>query len=111
MKPQADWLGWTMQGVFGFLVGVAVGCYFLFRGRAGFGLHSGLMIPCLIGTGLIGAGLGARYGDRLWMGDNYRIIPPDEPEQSVLSDWLAWFLVAAGSATCVVVVLKQLGVV
>lgn len=65
------------------------------------------VLPFLLGTALIGAGLGSRYGDRLWLGDSYKVIPPDEPEQSALSDWISWCLVAAGIATCVVTIIKQ----
>ena len=98
-----------MHSVFGLLAGAVAGLWLISRGRAGLWLDSNLVIPLLIGSALIGAGLGSRYGDRLWMGDNYYMLPPDEPEQSNLSDWVSWCLVAAGVATCVVTILKQFG--
>ena len=108
MKTAANWLGWTLQGIFGFVVGVLAGLWLLSRSRSDIWSNSHLLLLFLLGSGLIGAGLAARYGDRLWMGDSYLLIPPDEPAQSNFSDWLAWFLVAAGIATCTVTVLKEL---
>ena len=68
-----------------------------------------LVISFLLGVALVGAGLASRYGDRLWMGDNDYMLPPDEPEQSNLSDWVSWSLVASGMATCAVTILKRFG--
>ena len=111
MKAKADWLAWTLQGILGGAVGLVVGVCVLLR-RHGVGLlNHHLILPFLIGSSLIGAGLGSRFGDRLWIGDNYLVIPPDEPEQSPLSDWLSWGLVASGIATCVLTVLKQFRIV
>jgi len=111
MKAKADWLAWTLHGIFGCFVGLAVGVYVALRCRGGLLFNDHLFLPFLIGSSLIGAGLGSRFGDRLWIGDNYRILAPEEPEQSPLSDWLSWGLVAAGIATCVLTVLKQFQIV
>ena len=110
MKRSANWLGWSMHGALGLFAGAVAGFILISRGRRGLWLDVSLILPFVFGTALIGAGLGSRYGDRLWIGDNYRMIPPDEPEQSHLSDWLSWCLIAAGTATCAVTVLKQLQV-
>ena len=108
MKTAANWLAWTLQGICGLVVGAVAGLVLISRGRAGLWVPPELIPQFVLGTGLVGAGLAARYGDRLWMGDSYLLIPPDEPAQSNFSDWLAWFLVAAGIATCTVTVLKEL---
>jgi hypothetical protein len=107
MKRHANWLAWFMHGTFGLFVGAVAGLILISRRQRGLWLDLDLVIPFLVGAALIGAGLGSRYGDRLWMGDNYRMLPPDEPEQSNLSDILSWCLVAAGAATCVATVFKQ----
>ena len=109
MKKSANWLAWILQGIFGFVAGAVGGLILISRGRSGLWLDRQLLLPFLTGTALIGAGLGSRYGDRLWLGDSYKMIPPDEPEQSNLSDILSWCLIAAGVATCVVTILRQFG--
>jgi len=111
MKAQANWLAWTLHGILGCFVGFAAGFYLIGLRRGRGLLEDHLILPFLIGSSLIGAGLGSRFGDRLWIGDNYRIIAPEEPEQSPLSDWLSWGLVAVGVATCVVTLLKQFRIV
>ena len=98
-----------MHGFFGLVAGVVAGFVLISRGRLGLWLDRDFLLPFLIGAGLIGAGLGSRYGDRLWIGDNYYMLPPDEPDQSNLSDWISWCFVAAGVATCIVMILKQFG--
>ncbi len=107
MKKSANWLAWSMHGVFGFVAGAVIGLVLISRGRSGLWLNLDLVVRFLLGAAMIGAGLGSRFGDRLWLGDQYKMLPPDEPEQSNLSDWLSWCLVAAGVATCVVTILKQ----
>ena len=111
MKAQANWLAWTLHGILGCFIGLAVGFYLIIRRRGGELLDDHLILPFLIGSSLIGSGLGSRFGDRLWIGGNYRILAPEAPEQSPLSDWLSWSLVAIGVATCVVSVLKHFRII
>ncbi|HVM59683.1 MAG TPA: hypothetical protein VMV72_02360 [Verrucomicrobiae bacterium] len=107
MKRHANWLAWFMQGVLGLFVGALAG-FVVVTGRHGSSLvDDNLILPFMVGGALVGAGLASRYGDGLWFSDNYCEIPPDEPEQSNLSDILSWCLVAAGVATCVVTILRQ----
>ena len=91
-------------------MGLVTGLALTVRRGMVFWLRAEFMIPFLIGAALIGAGLGSRYGDRLWMGDAYYMLPPEEPEQSNLSDWISWSLVASGMAKCAVTILKHFGV-
>jgi hypothetical protein len=109
MRQRANWLGWVLQAVFGFFVGGFAGFALIARLRLGPRFYDDLLFPFVIGSALIGAGLGSRYGDRLWLGDNYRELAPDEPEQSNLSEILSWCLFAAGLATCIVTILRQFG--
>jgi hypothetical protein len=92
MKRRANWLAWGMQGALGLFVGATTGFLAISRRHAGLLLDDNLVLPFLIGAALIGAGFGSRYGDRLWFGDNYGMLPPDEPEQSNLSDMFSWGL-------------------
>lgn len=108
MRQRANWLGWILQGIFGFFVGGLAGFVVIARLRLGSRFFDDLLPPFLLGSALMGAGLGSRYGDRLWLGDNCRMIEPDEPQQSDFSDILSWCLFAAGLATCVVTFLKGL---
>lgn len=39
----------------------------------------------LAGAGLITGSVASYMGDRLWIGDNYRVIPPESPEQTPAS--------------------------
>jgi hypothetical protein len=108
MRQWANWLAWVLQGIFGFFVGAGMGFIAIFRQYYGYWLDSNLILPFVIGAALIGAGLGSRYGDRFWLGDNSRELVPDEPEQSIPSELLSWCLFGAGLATCIVTLLKQL---
>jgi hypothetical protein len=108
MKRRANWVGWGLHGVFGMLVGVVAGLFIMLRLRFFVWAETQVAILFIAGAALIGGGVGSRLGDRLWWGDHYRMIPPDEPQQSDVSDLLSWCLIAAGIATCVVAILRQL---
>lgn len=67
------------------------------RRRHGFWLSHDLILPYLLGSFLVGAGLATLLGDRLWIGDNYRIIPPADPNHSRISRGLSLTLIFAGA--------------
>ena len=72
----------------GFIVGAFLGLWLLPRGpRHGPALNMTLedIIDFILGAALIGAGLASFFGDRLWIGLSYRIIPPDGVRHSELS--------------------------
>lgn len=101
MRPapgKADWLTFVLHFLFGLIVGCVIGLCFIARRRHGIWLDEELILPYLCGTSLIGAGLGAKLGDRLWIGDNYRIIPPDAPSHSKLSRFLFLLSIVSGTA-------------
>ena len=88
MKKSADWTAWCLQFVFGFVFGVSISVLSLRHGRLPSDIH---MREVLLGAGLIGAAIASRYGDRFWIGDNYRLIPPDEPQTNRLSRVISLF--------------------
>jgi hypothetical protein len=94
-----------MQAVFGAVVGVLVEYYFL--GDVGLFNTCGWLLPTA-GSALLGAGLGSLLGDRLWIGDNYHLLPPEEPQHSPLSRILSQWLIAGGVATLVVATIRCL---
>jgi len=50
----------------------------------------------VIACGLLGAGLGSRFGDALWLSHNSRMMRSDEPKSSVLSRTVSWTMVSSG---------------
>ena len=84
-ESKADWLSFVLHFIFGLIVGCIIGLVTILRRREGIWLQEELILPYLAGTSLIGGGLGAKFGDRLWMGSSYRVIPPDAPHHNRLS--------------------------
>jgi hypothetical protein len=83
MNDQSDWLAWGMHFVLGGVVGAGFGSIFIRGGRRSIPLierDHGLLF--VLGMALLVAAMASRYGDALWVGDNYRVIPPDEPRHS-----------------------------
>ena len=99
---KADWISFVLHFVFGLLVGCFVGFITITRRRHGIWLQEELILPYLFGTSLFCAGLGAKLGDRLWIGDNYRIIPPDSPKHNRRSIFLSMISIVCGAGLAVV---------
>lgn len=94
-RPEADWIAWTLQLIFGFVIGVIIAFAAMPRhSPLWFDAHGFFLF--LAGGGLIGAALGSHYGDRLWSGISYRYRPPDSPQQSTLSDYCSLAIGFAG---------------
>ena len=84
MNNRADWFAWALHFLGGLVAGSLASFLFLRSGHRRIPLIGNEAFPVfLIGLALLGAGLASRFGDRLWAGDSYRVIPPDEPRQSV----------------------------
>ena len=97
MKEGADWLAWSMQFVAGLVAGSFVGVLFYPDGAHSIPFFSREAWPeFLLGVALLGAGLGSYYGDVLWIGDSYRVIPPDRMQHSVASRRASFFVGACG---------------
>ena len=85
-QREADWLGWSMQFVFGYVVGWLFSYTFIEGRRRSIPLISRETAHVFsAGIGLIVAALASRYGDQMWLGSSYRMIPPDAPQQSRVS--------------------------
>jgi hypothetical protein len=95
MKRGADWLSWSLQFIAGSVVGAVGGLYILSRASR-YHLTSEDVVTLILGGALIGAGLASFYGDRLWIGLSYRVIPPDDIEQSETSQILSMATGALG---------------
>jgi len=105
----ADWLSWIMQAIAGLFAGAVLGLGMASRGRAGgWRFDETLLLPFIIGTAMMGAALASHYGDRLWIGHSYRIIPPDGVRHSRSSQFLSFFLGTAGLLLALSAILQQL---
>ena len=85
MNRNVDWFAWVFQFVAGLLVGAFIGAVIISRRRrhgGGWWIAPDLVLPFIVGAALIGGGLASFYGDRLWIGSSYRVIPPDGVDHS-----------------------------
>jgi O-antigen/teichoic acid export membrane protein len=98
MKPGADWLAWTLQFVFGLLVGAGSGVYFLSRFGRSRDIESPEFMTFIGGAALVGAALASLYGDWLWLGDSYRVIPPQDMQHSDVSKIISVLTGVIGAA-------------
>src|SRR4051794_38298407 len=97
MPKGADWLAWSMQFVAGLVVGSFVGLLFHPGGAHSIPLLKSETWPeFMLGVALLGAGLGSYYGDVMWIGSSYRVVPPDEMQHSVASRRASFFVGACG---------------
>ena len=112
MKQGADWLAWFMQFVVGLVVGALIGTFFISRGRrGGYWLAEDQVPDFLWGAALVWAGLASFYGDRLWIGLAYRVIPPNGIEHSPLSRFLSLATLAGGGGLILMALLRHFGVI
>jgi len=112
MKRGADWLAWSLQ----LIVGLAVGGFIGLRIITDNGRYS--HAPCLwlenahvpmflCGAAMIGGGLASYFGDTLWIGQSYRVLPPDEPQNSPVSRALSVFIGLLGGGWILLAVYHQ----
>jgi hypothetical protein len=86
MNERADWLAWSLQFFVGLVIGGLCSVIFIRGGRRSIPLIAQEISPVFVlGAALIGAALASYYGDQLWLGDSYRVIPPDAPRHSIAS--------------------------
>lgn len=85
--PKADWMSFVLHFLFGLAIGAVIGGLTISR-RHGIWLQEDFIFSYLCGTAFLGAGLGAKWGDRLWMASSSSIVGSDAPTHSRFSNWL-----------------------
>lgn len=106
-------MSWVLHFVFGAVVGglIGLGVGAPGRRRRDFRwLESGLLPEFVVGFALLGASLSSLYGERLWTGLSYRVIPPDGIEHSLTSRVLSILSGIGGAALIAKVLLNELSV-
>ncbi|CAN5870744.1 hypothetical protein BH11VER1_BH11VER1_35890 [soil metagenome] len=112
MKRGADWLAWSLQFIAGLVIGALLGCAIISKSRrfgGGWWLASEHVSTFIWGAALVGAGLASFYGDRLWLGSSYRVIPPDGIEHSYTSRIVSIVTGALGGVLVVTSILRHFG--
>lgn len=103
---KADWLSFILHFLFGLAVGGVLGFVVIGR-KSGIWLNDDLILPWISGVALIGAGLGAKMGDSLWMSSSESLFPSDAPAHSRLSAWLCSLSILIGIALAATSIIKQ----
>lgn len=93
---RADWLSFILHAIFGLILGLIGGAATVHHRRFSPFLDEYFVLPFILGTGLFLAGLGAKYGDRLWLGDTFRTVASDRPKHNTASTLLAFTLMVTG---------------
>jgi len=108
--PKADWLAWTLQFIFGGVVGWVFAFYVIscrYTRGSSYLLESSDVMPFLIGAAFLGGALASYYGDRLWMED--RVIPNDPVPQSYNSFACSVTIGAVGVGLMVCAIFRTIG--
>lgn len=100
MRKQGDLTAWTLHLLFGMFVGAILACLILFRRCHGSWLTEDYIVYFICGLSLVIGGIGSYFGDRLWIGDRYRVIPPDEPSRSSLTMIASCTFTVVGMVLC-----------
>ena len=111
MKKGADWLAWSLQFLAGLFVGAILALYITRRSWYSAAAASQYILMPIIGAALIGAGLASYFGDRLWFGASYSIIPPEDIQHSATSRTVSVIAIALGGAMVLLALLLNLHVV
>jgi hypothetical protein len=105
-ESKADWMSFVLHFLFGFAVGAGIG-FFVTSRRGGTWLQDDLVLPFLSGTALLAGGVGARWGDRLWMSFSESTFGSDAPRHNRFSKWLCNLSILAGIAFSATSLFKQ----
>lgn len=112
MKRSADWLAWSLQFIVGLAVGAFIGIAIIARRRrfgGGWWLASDQVSTLVLGAALIGAGLASFYGDKLWLGSAFRVIPPDGIKHSDTSRMVSIISGLLGVVFLLAAILRHFG--
>ena len=82
-------MAWVLHFILGMIVGAATGLFLLGKTNS-IWMVTDVLPHFILGAALVGGAFGSYNGDKLWLGDNYRCIPPDAPEQSLTSSRCSW---------------------
>jgi hypothetical protein len=102
MNKHGDWISWILHFIVGMVVGTLGGLVLLMQGHRGSSafrslwIGDSLILPFILGTGLILGGVASHFGDQLWVGSNFRVIPPDQPSKSIYTVLLSALTVVCG---------------
>ena len=113
MKRGADYVAWSLHFALGLVVGAVAGWFIVARVERIYGslrLSEANLWLWLLGAGLIGGGLASRFGDRLWIGLSYRIIPPDEPAHDETSRAASVMVGIGGGVVAIAALLRHCSV-
>jgi len=110
VKYRANWLAWTLQFAFGAILGWVLGFGLLHPRHIGEWLDREHVPGFLFGSSMLLAGLFSLYGDALWFGGSYRMIPPDGVRHSRTSKWISQITLLVGAALLAVAVCRNYGV-
>lgn len=105
-RGKADWMSFVLHFLFGLAGGAVLGVLSI-ASEHRIWMRGTLILPFLSGTALLAAGLGAKLGDRLWMGNSYQIIAPDAPGHSRFSRWLCDLSMLVGITLAATSLFKQ----
>lgn len=106
-RHKADWLSFIMHFIVGLIAGCLLGMFVIHKRRHGIWLEREQIMPFLTGTSLAMGGFGARWGDRLWLGLSYRVIPPDQPTHSKASLTVSSISMVVGIALAVAALVRH----
>ncbi len=85
-----------MHYALGAAVFVFIGFRFVSRGKLVETQSSVSLTSFITGCALLGAGIASRWGDRFWIGDDYRVIPPDGVDHDRITKALSYSSMTAG---------------
>jgi len=107
MKKETDWISWTLHALLGAFIGAVLGFAIITRRRHGFWLDDTLIHPFIIASALVGVGIGSMFGDKLWLGDNYKMFPPDAPKTTGFSKALSVLFIGAGLLVSMAIIARH----
>ncbi|MEO5711942.1 MAG: hypothetical protein ABIT37_00490 [Luteolibacter sp.] len=110
MKYRANWLAWALQFAFGVILGLVLGFGSLHPRNVGEWMDPKHVPGFLFGSSLLLAGLFSLYGDQLWFGDSYRVIPPDGVRHSRTSKLISQITLLAGVVLITLALCRNYGV-
>lgn len=109
MNERSDWIAWSLQLVAGFVAGAFCSVFFIGGPRGIPLIAPGSILIFVMGAALVGAAFASHYGDRLWMGSLYRVIPPEEPQHSAATRRASFAVGYIGGALVLVALGRSFG--